>query len=488
MRLKTLSSFKILAIPGLLLFIFIRAIPSKSLDHGIYISVASRLLAGDKLYVDVWDNKQPYFYFFLAFARWISPYGDLILECFWIGLLAFSSYKILRTLVVPQRIAIPGGLFLVPIIATGSHYVSGQTHLPGIALYFLMRFFLLKNWFYSSGIILGLIFNINIQVFIFCLLALLLEAMIARLPIDFARVSYGFGSSLIIGSAVLALRGEFLGYLNLFIENFRYSGEATLLKSENLVYGHVQRLLSKSGLITSILLIVLEALLFRYLRRQRASSSVKIFAALNLSTCVISTLSAFVVLSVSGLWSHHLQLLYIPAIELILLLILILYDNSFDVTRSFLLLGVIAVGLSGANPNPYLKSIKEIQIFTSSFSSQSTSTQLLKNFASKGDYMRIGSNDDFGHAFGLENWNLTCPIINQYTFTPSSRLRDLVSCMASSDFILISESGMSLLKRSEMNLNWRLYGPIMEATLKKDFDCQIFRRSHDNIKICKRNE
>src|SRR5690242_21618277 len=36
-----------------------RLVPSTFGDHGTYASVAERLIAGDRLYVDVWDNKDP---------------------------------------------------------------------------------------------------------------------------------------------------------------------------------------------------------------------------------------------------------------------------------------------------------------------------------------------------------------------------------------------------------------------------------------------
>ena len=39
-----------------------RLVPSTFGDHGTFVSVAERLLAGDRLYVDVWDNKDPLFY------------------------------------------------------------------------------------------------------------------------------------------------------------------------------------------------------------------------------------------------------------------------------------------------------------------------------------------------------------------------------------------------------------------------------------------
>ena len=42
------------------LLVFLRGAPSLQSDAGIFLSVAARLLHGDRLYADVFDNKDPY--------------------------------------------------------------------------------------------------------------------------------------------------------------------------------------------------------------------------------------------------------------------------------------------------------------------------------------------------------------------------------------------------------------------------------------------
>ena len=61
-----------------------RLVPSTFGDHGTYASVAERLIAGDRLYVDVWDNKDPLFYYALALGRLVSPLADVALEILWV--------------------------------------------------------------------------------------------------------------------------------------------------------------------------------------------------------------------------------------------------------------------------------------------------------------------------------------------------------------------------------------------------------------------
>jgi hypothetical protein len=51
-----------------------RLVPYRLSDRGIFISVGARLLAGDRLYSGVYDNKEPLFYYFIAgqleLGRW----------------------------------------------------------------------------------------------------------------------------------------------------------------------------------------------------------------------------------------------------------------------------------------------------------------------------------------------------------------------------------------------------------------------------------
>src|SRR5512144_127111 len=77
-------------VPVSILIIWVALLPRmipdvRSADRGIFVSVAERLLAGDALYRDVWDNKDPLFYFSLALGRAISPYADIVIEVSWVA-------------------------------------------------------------------------------------------------------------------------------------------------------------------------------------------------------------------------------------------------------------------------------------------------------------------------------------------------------------------------------------------------------------------
>ena len=64
-----------------------RMVPSTYGDHGTFVSVAERIvLAGDRLYVDVSDNKDPFFYAVVAVGRTVSHLATSRLKhfgCLW---------------------------------------------------------------------------------------------------------------------------------------------------------------------------------------------------------------------------------------------------------------------------------------------------------------------------------------------------------------------------------------------------------------------
>lgn len=96
-------------------------------------SVAERMAAGDRLYVDVWDNKDPVFYYLMAAGRVVTPLADYALEIGWLVVVAVAVYALARDVVdsaLPAVVAAATGLLAV----TGGAYIAGYTYLPGTAL------------------------------------------------------------------------------------------------------------------------------------------------------------------------------------------------------------------------------------------------------------------------------------------------------------------------------------------------------------------
>ena len=103
------------------------------MDAGVFASVAERLIAGDTLYSEVWDNKDPFFYYLWMISRLASPLGPVFVELIWLAIVAVAVASLARGFGV-ARASIPFLVGAALVITTGSSYVAGLTHLPGTAL------------------------------------------------------------------------------------------------------------------------------------------------------------------------------------------------------------------------------------------------------------------------------------------------------------------------------------------------------------------
>lgn len=109
------------------LFSFLtRTVPFASGDQGIFQSVAYRILAGDRLYTDVYDNKDPLFYFLLVGEAWAGPLFQYLGE----------------------TLPIAGTAFLIAI--TARRFAAGMTlaQCTGIAL---AAAYIFTGWFWGPG-------------------------------------------------------------------------------------------------------------------------------------------------------------------------------------------------------------------------------------------------------------------------------------------------------------------------------------------------
>ncbi|KAJ8134628.1 hypothetical protein OY671_012159, partial [Metschnikowia pulcherrima] len=66
-------------------FFTTRLVPEPVADRSLYQSIAERMSAGDRLYVDVIDNKDPSFYYAIALQRSIGPFAEYGFESACVG-------------------------------------------------------------------------------------------------------------------------------------------------------------------------------------------------------------------------------------------------------------------------------------------------------------------------------------------------------------------------------------------------------------------
>ncbi|MGB3571044.1 MAG: hypothetical protein WBA01_03315, partial [Phormidesmis sp.] len=108
-----------------------RLIPAPFVDRAVFVSVAEYLLSGDRLYTDVYENKDPLFFYAVAVQRLLGPAAEYLFELLLIAVSAVSAYAIAC---VADRAGISDRvrsgkvlLIAVPLLLTGVFWLPGYT-------------------------------------------------------------------------------------------------------------------------------------------------------------------------------------------------------------------------------------------------------------------------------------------------------------------------------------------------------------------------
>jgi hypothetical protein len=122
-----------------------------------------------------------------------------------------------------------------------------------------------------------------------------------------------------------------------------------------------------------------------------------------IAASILTFVGAFAVLSTTGLWQQHRQILYIPAVVAVLAVSPLL-DSAAKIARLRTLGLIFLIGFLMAGPFTLKEHIAHIRTFRESYAALhelSPEAQRLLAIATFGTYARLGGNDDEGHAFGL---------------------------------------------------------------------------------------
>lgn len=456
-------------------------IPHLRFDRGIFVSVAERILAGDVLYRDVWDNKDPLFYYSIALGRLISPYADVLLEVAWIACAALAVHILARWRGCESRSALFIAFTMTPLILTGSLYVPGFTHLPGTALTLLIMASALSGRYAVAGALLAILTFLKIVMMPIAFL--LLFTIIAVRRKWFAALRSGAAFALFTSAilSVLHARGELIPYVESLVRNVTYSQGGVIEGQGNPIIEHLLR--SQSLGSGTILATMLLASAWMFVSWRRSGSPGPDQQSVVHWACVgASLLAALAVLGLTGLWTHHAQVLYVPAI-LVAIEVVRHFEAVFNVQAGLPVAAFIclAIVLSGpVPPSQYVNSVLSAPQSLRALREVPPETQAILSVGQHGTYARVGQNDDRGHAYGLGNWKLACPRFHQYPFDSPQALEDVVQCLPKASVILVSPSAVPV----EDNTVWNAYLERVETLLRTSFSCAEW----SGERICKRLE
>lgn len=438
-------------------------------DHGTFVSVAERLAAGDRLYVDVWDNKDPLFYYLLALARTVGGVGDALLEIVWLVIACFAASRIVASCGGGRCLARFAGWALTPIVLTGTAYDAGMTHLPASAACLGLFTFVLHDRWAAGGAVLAALVFLKLTM-IPVALALMVVAIFVKgdrrgaLRASLAALAF---AGLFVG--LMAVRGELFAYLTAQRLNVGYSGSELVESQWGPIVGHLLRVfpvdLHSQALVTvaaTCLLLVVSGLGGSW---ESPGSGARILVL----GAWWSLIAAISVLAVTGMWPHHAQILYVPGVLAVMVLTLRIPWRSLPWWRRGVTLLVVAVLVGGVvHPYTFLTSVRQARQSVLSLSGPSSEAVTLLAVAPTGRYARLGSNDTDAHARGLGSWTLGCPRFTQYHFDPPWSFEEALTCLPTVDAVLVLDG---FAPESDQP-SWNAFVIRARSTLASQFHCR----------------
>jgi hypothetical protein len=262
--------------------------------------------------------------------------------------------------------------------------------------------------------------------------------LLARREFFEARaIALGAFISALAVAGLLLVRAELLPFIETIKLNIAYSQGILISSKKGLasLVEHIRwlggwRLVGELAPISLAIMLILIALSGIH-DRSRAQLAIA-------GACVSTLVGSLLVLSLTGFWQIHKQILYIPSIFAVVGLAPLL-DVAAKRARLPTLGLVILTGylMAGApEPTKYIQSFRTPYVEPSWVSPEA---QRLLKIGNSGTYARFGWGDS-GHAIGLRHWKLACPQFAQYPFHPDAVLNKVFECASRSPTLLISDS------------------------------------------------
>ena len=437
-----------------------RAIPGRDGDRGVFVSMAERLAAGDVLYVDVWDNKEPLFFLTLGAGRLVSPYMDVVIELLWIAATALASFTILHTRTRSLWISTLVGLSLVPLIVTGSIYYAGFTHLPSTAIVISSYALLIRGKAIWAGALLPVLVGFKIILVPVALALLMSWFLLERNRRDLLRYLIGAAIAGGLLLALLAVRGELQGFIDLILSNIGYSQSLISDAYPIPIWVHLEPVLQ--GPAIAVVAVIVFLLALTRLTPEAADG-------LLWWGTLAALLSSLIVIAITGLWPHHGQILYVPAV-LALLLTCSAYLSNFAVRPApLIMLIALALALSGGTSlRATIDQVLSARGNLLDLTRQSEATNDLLSIAPPGSsYARLGKNTDDSHAQGLDSLTHPCYQFVQYTYDLPATLKRIPACLPAADFVIVDKG----LVPETGETRWNAFVAESEAALSEHFEC-----------------
>jgi hypothetical protein len=471
------------------LLVFLRGRPALGDDQGIFISLAARLVHGDHLYTDVWDNKEPLFYYSnaLAFAigGWRAPAA---LDALWLAIAAVSIAALVR-FVGGSRLAAASAFAVYPLLLTGETYYSNDSMFAALALTPAVGALAVRQRWFSAGALLGvaLAFKINLGLMLLAAPAVLLFFGPPQRSVRNAvlKAAAGAGAALTAVGIVLAVQGELGAYIDTIRQNVSYASDVLVYSNRPTgILGHLRLVVGATAHVWLVMALfcagaaVAGWMVWRSFRHARSQPDATL-AALFLA----ASAAALVTLSLTAAFDHHLQMLAYPEV-LFVTFFVVVASSAIDrpTVRWAAVAALVAFGIWSFGGADRL-SEQGLPISQWWADVRSPPADALEAAASKPPfadaeritYAHLGQNDEEGHAAFIDDrFDLACRKFHQYDW--SSYLPSVLECIEQRqpDLILVT---WRFAPRADAPERWNDFALRGSAMLARDYERAVLRRA-----------
>lgn len=477
-----------------------RLVPFSYSDRAVFISVAEYIRSGSRLYVDIYDNKDPLFYYAVSGQRILGPFAEYGFELLTVGITAVCAYDISKLIGCSQNKRQSKLLIIaLPFLVTGAFWEPGLTHLPATALSLLACDLFLRGKLILAGGSIGLVVFVKLIMFplpaTFCLAYEFLTWNNLNSLKRIRRLIAGF---ILVGffiTALLLAKQELVAYLQTQWNNVFYSQSPLIDNSSpfSSFASHLRTMFlgapQKHVLLASLIAIVA---LVGYLSTRTEMVKQKATFMASLATCAVSV----VILGLTGLWDHHLQLIYFSQV---LMLTCVVTGLNFKGRRSDywsgLLVLMLALLLSGSTSwRFYIESPTRFVSKTLAVAAASTEAKDFRSeYPSGAAFARLGQNTSV-IPYGAPNDKLVCPDFHQYYFYDSAKLDRILACASTAPVLLVDDSFTAwktapgwLPQESQIQVlekNWNDFVAAGEKMIQANFSCKTL----EEVRICTKHD
>jgi hypothetical protein len=426
----------------------LRVTPQVWGDPGVWLSVAARLLDGDRLYADVFDNKDPFFFYSYALSLRIAGVrGPFALEVVWLAVGTVGLAMALRTLRV-GTLAVVTGAVVYPLALTASWYVPGATMVPALAIAPLALWLWARGAAVAAGflVVVAMLFKLNLGLVVAApLVALLLvgDAGASRRR-RAAEGTCGAAVALALCALLLGVRGELRPYLDTIAYNVHYSDAGVNGGGLHAHLSIVRVFFAAAGKwqLPAAVLATVALLVVSLVGWQRGSPGFRRVAA----AAVATLLAAFVTLATTAVFTVHLQLLAYPAALGCATLVVALRRlwRPLGVAAAAICIALAARASLGQEDLSALsiRTWTVAPVSTPGTAHEATRARLFPD-GRRVSYAVFGRNTEDGHAaFVSRSMDMQCRYFHQYPFYREAQLQETLDCARRSQpqLILVTTS------------------------------------------------